>query len=61
MRKFVAWRNIRRYLALLDKETEPTRRHTLETLLAEERSACAAMGYLEEPQSRPLATSKPKT
>jgi len=36
MRSFVAWQNIERYRELLAKETDETRRRTLENLLAEE-------------------------
>jgi hypothetical protein len=52
MRKYVAGQNIQRYLAMLDKETDPVRRRTLERLLAEEQSARAALDDVEQSPSQ---------
>jgi hypothetical protein len=60
MRRFVAGKNIERYQAMLDKETDPVRRHTLEQLLAEEHSTRAALGDVEKLQPAP-SQNKPKT
>jgi hypothetical protein len=60
MQKYVAGKNIQRYQAMLDKETDPVRRHTLEQLLAEEHSTRAALGDVEKSQPAP-SHSKPKT
>ena len=60
MRRYVAGKNIQRYQAMLDKETDPVRRRTLEQLLAEEQSLRAAMGGVKEPQPPP-PKSKPKS
>ena len=60
MRKFVAGKNIQRYQALLDQETDPVRRHTLEQLLAEEHSAKSALDQTEEGQTSP-PQDPPKT
>ena len=53
MRRFVAGKNIQRYQAMLEKESDPARRHTLEQLLAEERSARAALGDTQQRSSDP--------
>ncbi len=60
MRSFVTWKNIERYRELLAKETDSSRRRTLEKLLAEEEQIWAGLsgqGDATEPAAEPTRHS----